>query len=226
MIYGVLAVSVTWFVTPDPLKDKAVSAGLIIYAGPLVSFFMVFMALWQVEGQLIPLPKFYECDPKLAQQVLAEAVYATDACMQVAFEEVEERLAKKDPAEPMTTPEYFGLLFEAVTIENTKSAKDVPEVEESSIDRFMASLGLEPVEEYGHGVEVSRPDVFTWGFLLGKRDWWVHRLLFSKHFADDRAVSFRHWARAHNIVAAICMLLTLEVYISTIVDFFREQKPH
>lgn len=227
MIYGLLAVSVIWFAHPSPLDDKPLIMGLIVYTSPLVSFFMVFMGLWQVEGQLIPLPKFYEADPKLAQEVLSQSVYATDKCLRVAFEEVEEALARKESAEAMTSGKYFDLLFEAIKTETSKSMKSRKlDVEENCTDRFLARLGMERVDEYGYGDQASRPEFFTWAHALRKRDWWVHRLLFSQHFKDERAVSFRSWARAHNIFASLCFLCVLEVYISTITDWFKDQRAH
>mmetsp|Transcript_57621 Transcript_57621/g.89697 ORF Transcript_57621/g.89697 Transcript_57621/m.89697 type:complete len:366 (+) Transcript_57621:56-1153(+) len=222
MLYGFMAVSVVWF-----HKASISLQELSIYLSPLVSFFMLFMGLWQVEGQLIPLPKFYETDPDLAQEVLSQSVYSTDECLRVAFEEVEESLAEKDSVEPLTSEEYFGLISEAIKVENSRSAKvstDKVEISESLSDRFMAKLDLEKVEEFGFGRQVSRPDVLTWTHLFRKRNWWIHRLLFSKNVSDHRSVSFRHWALAHNVLASFCMLSILETYIGTTVDWFSTQR--
>lgn len=238
VINVLVALCVVWFVaSTNPFTNIPMIQALIVYMSPLVSFFMVFLNTWQVEYQLIPLPKFYETDPALAQEVLSSAVYATEDCMRVAFEEVEEALAKNELDEPLTSGQYFGLLYKAVETERKKESetkstkvvheswtKDVLDFVESQLNYHLAKFGMEGIDEYE--THISRPEVLTWTHALRKGNWWVHRLLFSRNFTDDRAKRFRRWALAHNIFASVVMICVIYWIMYTIEDWFSRQNAH
>lgn len=225
--YGIVGMSNAFFVADDPVKalinGMPLTRALMIYAAPLVSFFMVFLSVWQVENHLLPIPKFYENDPDLAQEVMKDAVYAPYKHLHVAFEEVQEALDERNYDEPLTSAEYLGLLAEAVRIEVVR-AKKASYKDNPDDDGITEICGVKVMQEYAERYPVSRPEVLSWSYSFGKGGWWVHRLLHSRHFSDDRATSFRNWAWLSNVISVFVILCFSEMYTTTIVDWFKTQQ--
>lgn len=244
VIYGFLAVCVAFFVEEHPwyiapFIKTDVKRSMVIYLSPIVSFFMVFVSAWQIEESLLPLPKFYETDPALAQELLAHAVFAPEVHLRVAFEEVEEVLDGTERDEPLSSAEYFGLIAEALKVELSRHSRQesnsLPSCGDVScesgsattdglLNSFLAKLDLVRMEEWGYDYSVSRPDVLTLAYRLRRPNWWVHRVLHSSHFTDDRATSFRRWAWVHVVWSTFAILCIAEVFTATGRDWFKTQR--
>lgn len=235
VLYGCLALAVNCFVSPHPLPLHVVSLRstltqhLIIYICPLLSFFILYLSVWQVESHLVPLPKFYEVDPELAREVLSQGTFAAEMHLRVAFEEVEEAIGSRQPEHPMTSAEYFGLIKEAVERERRRSielSRNLPERSETWMDRVMGNFGLVRVDErFSHhtSTELSRPEVHSWLHSFRKGNWWVHRFLHSSHLIDERSVSFRRWAYVFISIASLFIVCVAQIYIANTVDWFKDQ---
>lgn len=249
LVYGILALLTFIFVVADHVDagDKAANFagevfGALAYFAPVLSFGIVFSSYWQIESQLIPLPKFCETDPTFASALLAEGTYVPEAEFRLAFENVEEKLEKKDKEAmsaglpewpPMASHEYFGMLLLAAKEELKASAETVdkdPPLPLAWYEQCLADRGYAPVEDYQtlrYGLETAtqrRPDEFSSSYSIRKGGYWAYRLLFSPHLYDDRVKDFRWWCRAYLLFVAVSLAFFIYTFTTTTITFLTYQR--
>jgi len=217
VVYATLACSVFLFLV-DQWHIFKMLQGMVIYFGPLFSFFYVFFSLWQVEESLIPLPRFYADDPALAERVLKDAVIAPEVVLRAAFAQVEDALEARRYDQPLTSAEYFAILAEAVRAEQ-KLGQRVAQDASPQAPQYGSLFGLYTKPS---AIVVSKPEVKSWSYHMFS--FFPYRVLHCRHFDDERSASFRFWARLHTAVSIVAILCLFEVYVATGIDFFKEQR--
>jgi hypothetical protein len=231
-IYGAVACAMPYYQNVDDSHDVSLWIYQnMAYISPLISFMMVLGSTWQVENQLIALPKFCETDPEVATAMLSAATYVPEEYFRIAFERSEAVFAD-ERADPLPTDKYFAMLkmtAEEELASLTRMRKDTDRVPEDWAwwEKILAKLGLPPVMSYiernnlnpseakvAHRLEAIAQHTGT-GRL--RFIYWVSALLHSSYLKDERSTKFRRWAIAYLVLSAIIALFLARMFIGTTV---------
>lgn len=221
VVYGTLALSVTWFLRGDA---RFLVYGL--YIAPVVSLTLVFTSQWEVEAHIIPLPKYYETDPDLAKIVLGESVFAPDAHVRIAFEILDNSLASESI---LTSADYFLRLAEDTLSQSSETTRVTCSLDIATsphwYDPMLEKADMMQVEQHPLLTqELSRPELVTVWHDFSKGGFWVYRLLHSRHLNDDRASAFRCWSHVYIFFVGLAFFLIAEVYIAVVRDFLKFER--
>lgn len=176
----------------------------LAYLTPVMSFLILLVSNWSIDGLLMPLPRYYTADYNWAVDLLSTAVPMTLKQLELGYNAAEKELSKAGAS--VTTSEMIALIAHHAPPRGSNKPRNSGLLGAAEAG-FMVAKGtakgimwsaaeLQPVDTKPQGI------------------YWVARwLYFNKQVKDARSSEYRRWARVY------MLYLTVMVCISAVVLF-------
>lgn len=216
LVYALLALSTTgWAVSLAYHPSEAVGdvihevqCGYLAYITPVVSFLVVLMSRWSIQGGLVTLPNFLQ-DFEWGVDHLRKCNCYPMATLHLGYLALQGKLAVNPCT--LTTPQLVALVEQeaCAVISATTEAEATAAEGGARVSRAVTLKELEAKE-----LEAAREEMFKFENVPKNVLEWLHwptRMLFSRTLQDDHANEFRQWAFAYMV--ALVVLVTLGLYL-------------
>eukprot|EP00929_Paragymnodinium_shiwhaense_P119091 TRINITY_DN90979_c0_g1_i1.p1 TRINITY_DN90979_c0_g1~~TRINITY_DN90979_c0_g1_i1.p1 ORF type:complete len:448 (-),score=69.85 TRINITY_DN90979_c0_g1_i1:64-1407(-) len=182
----------------------------LAYLTPVMSFLILLISNWSIDGLLMPLPRYYTADYKWAVELLSTAVPMTLRQLELGYTAAEKELSKAGAV--VTTSEMIALIAHHAPPKGSDRPKHCS---------GGGGGGILGSAEAGLLVAKSTSKGFMWSAVRTQPTetqgiYWVARwLYFNSQIKDARSAEYRRWARVYMAYLALLVCICTVVLFCT-----------